>query len=119
MKVGEIFENVPGRVLVDGGLDRRATGCYVSDLLSDVLANGKAGNLWITQHTHPNVVAVASVKELAGVIIVGGKNVEPETVERARMEKVNVMASALSAFEVAGAVYNLMKDKEAKRPEEG
>jgi len=119
MKVGEIFKNVPGHLLVDGGLDRQATGCYVSDLLSDVLANGKAGNLWITQHTHPNVVAVASVKELAGVIIVGGKDVEPETVERAGLEKVNVMASPLSAFEVAGAVYNLMKEEEAKRPEKG
>lgn len=119
MKVSEIFEKVPGQVLVDGGLERRATGCYVSDLLSDVLANGKAGNLWITQHTHPNVVAVASVKELAGVIIVGGKNVEPETVERARVEKVNVMASGLSAFEMAGAVYNLIKDEETKQPREG
>jgi hypothetical protein len=119
MKIADIFSSIQGNLLVDGDLEREASGCYVSDLLSDVLANSKAGNLWITQHTHPNVVAVASVKELSGVIIVGGKNVESETIERARAEKVNIMASGLSAFEAAGSVYNLMKGQEKKVKKEG
>lgn len=107
--VGEIAKRMGGEVLNKGDLDMEISGCYVSDLLSDVLANSQGGNLWITQHTHPNVVAVAAVKELAGVVMVGGKPVEPETVERAKAEKVTVVSSALSAFEAAGFVYNLLK----------
>ena len=58
---------------------------------------------------HPNVVAVAAVKELAGVIVAGGKSIEPETVTRAESEKVTLVTSKLSSFEAAGAVYNLLK----------
>lgn len=106
--VSEIVREMGGKVLNEGDLTEEISGCYVSDLLSDVLANSQGGNLWITQHTHPNVVAVAAVKELAGVIMVGGKPIEPETIERARAENVTVVSSGLSAFETAGFVYNLL-----------
>lgn len=108
-KVNEIIDKVKGNLLVSGNLDIEATGCYVSDLLSDVLANSKTGELWITHHTHPNVVAVAAVKELSAVIIVGGKNIEPETMKRAEAERVTLLTSPLSAFEAAGSVFNLLK----------
>jgi len=51
-------------------LDREVTGGYASDLLSDVLANSKEGNLWITLQVHQNIVGVAGMKELAGIILV-------------------------------------------------
>jgi len=40
-----------------GQLDREVTGGYVSDLLSDVLAHGEEGNVWVTLHIHQNIVA--------------------------------------------------------------
>ena len=42
-------------------LGREVTGGYASDLMSDVLAHGGAGNLWITLQIHQNVVAVAKI----------------------------------------------------------
>jgi hypothetical protein len=108
-RLNDIVEAVGGEVVVGGNLEAEATGCYVSDLLSDVLANSHSGNLWITHHTHPNVVAVAAVKELAGVVVAGGKPIEPETVTRAETEKVTLVTSKLSSFEAAGAVYTLLK----------
>jgi len=43
-------------------LSGECSGGYVSDLLSDVMANAKAGDLWVTLQTHQNIVAVASLK---------------------------------------------------------
>jgi hypothetical protein len=74
-----------------------------------VLANSKEGELWITHQSHPNVVAVASVRGLSGIIITGNRDVEPETIKKAEAEQVNIIISPSSTYEVAGAVYNLLK----------
>jgi hypothetical protein len=91
----------------EAGLDREVTGGYASDLLSDVLANGEEGNIWITLQIHPNIVAVASMKDLAGIILVNGREPEPETVEKAETEKLVIMVTEMPTFEVVGRLYNL------------
>jgi len=90
-------------------LEKDVTGGYTSDLLSDVLANASQDSIWITLQTHPNIVAIASVKGLAGVIIVGGKQPQEETLKKAEAEKVMIMTSDRYSFEVAGKMYQLLK----------
>ena len=74
-------------------LEREISGGYTGDLLSDVLANSKKGNLWITIQIHQNIIAVASSKELSGIIITNGRNPEAETLKIAHEEKRPVMIS--------------------------
>src|SRR5688572_24803537 len=76
------------------------TGGYSSDLLSDVLANAKNGNIWITNQRHVNVIAVASLLGLSGVIIAGGTAPDENTVKKAREENVPLFISELPAFEI-------------------
>jgi len=52
-------------------------------------------------------VAVATLKELAAVVLVGGRMPEAETLDRARQEKVLLLRSSLPSFEVAGRLYQL------------
>ena len=52
------------------GLNQEIAGGYTSDLLSDVMGNADAGMVWITLQTHINVMAIASLKELAAIILV-------------------------------------------------
>ena len=88
-------------------LEGEVTGGYAGDLLSDVLANSKKGNIWITLQTHVNIVAVASSKELSGIIIVNGRIPEDETLKRAEEEKIPIMLTSLSAFGVICKLYEL------------
>ena len=90
-----------------GRLDREVTGGYSSDLMSDVLAHGGEGNLWITLQVHQNIVAVASMKDVAGIILVNGREPEEETVRKAEAEGIPILVSRLSAFELAGRLYSL------------
>ena len=53
-------------------LGRAVTGGYTGDLLSDVMGNSKEGYIWITRQVHQNIVAVASLKEHAGIILING-----------------------------------------------
>ncbi len=86
-------------------------GGYVGDLLSDVMANSKEGDVWITRQVHQNIVAVASLKEHAGIILVQGSEPASDTLDKARKEDIPVMVSDLPAFEAIGKVYNLIVTK--------
>ncbi len=88
-------------------LDNEITGGYASDLLSDVLANSKEGNIWITLQIHQNILAIASLKELSGIILINGRRPEEETVKKAEEEKIPLLVSNLTAFELIGRLYAL------------
>jgi hypothetical protein len=89
-------------------LDREVSGGYVGDLLSDVIANSKEGDLWITRQVHQNVIAVASLKEHAAIIFVQGSEPTEETLSRAVKEGVPLLVSGGSGFEVAGKIYRML-----------
>jgi hypothetical protein len=88
-------------------LDREISGGYVSDLLSDVMANCEEGNIWITLQIHMNIVAVATMKDIAAIILVNSREPEQDTIEKADEENVVIMASELPAFELVGRLYEL------------
>lgn len=91
-------------------LDREISGGYASDLLSDVIANAQKDNVWVTLQIHQNIVAVASLKELTGIIIVNGREPEEETLKKAEMENIPVMVTGLPAFEITGKLYRLLSE---------
>lgn len=96
---------------VRSGNDKLKTeviGGYAGDLLSDVMGNSKEGNIWVTRQIHQNIVAVASLKEHAGIVLVQGAEPAPDTIEKAMNEGIPIMVSDLASFEVIGKIYNLL-----------
>ncbi|NPV30339.1 MAG: serine kinase [Firmicutes bacterium] len=89
-------------------LDQEVSGVYVSDLLSDVMAHAQEGNIWITLQIHPNVIAVATLLNLAAVIISRGAEPEAATLSRADEEGIPVLTTNQPTFEVAGRLYQLI-----------
>jgi len=108
MTIREVVDSSQLEILVQhDGLDAEITGGYASDLLSDVIAHSKAGYLWITMQTHRNIIAVATLKDLAAVVLVNGRAPDPETLEKAREERVVLLGSRLPAFELVGKLYQM------------
>lgn len=89
------------------GLSRTVAGGCAGDLLSDIIAHGRKDDLWVTIQVHPNILAVAVLKELAGIVIAGGREPAAETVERAEREGVPLLVSRLGAFECIGRLHGL------------
>ncbi|MBF0557943.1 MAG: serine kinase [Nitrospirae bacterium] len=110
LTVSAVAEKLGLNVVVKGDMSQIVSGCYISDLLSDVMAHGKDDDLWITLQTHPNVVAVAVIKGISAVILTNERNPEPETIRKAEAEKVTIMVSSLNTFELAGLLYMMLKD---------
>ena len=88
-------------------LNREVRGGYASDLMSDVIANAEEGSVWVTMQTHVNIVAVAAMKELAGIILVNAREPQQDTVAKGEEKQVPILVSRLPAFELIGRLYRL------------
>lgn len=99
---------------VRSGEDKLRTqvkGGYTGDLLSDVMANSREGDIWITRQVHQNIVAVASLKDHAGIVLVQGSEPAKDTLEKAIKEGIPILVADMPGFEVTGKIYNLLKNK--------
>jgi predicted transcriptional regulator len=110
MTISEIVKILNLKVLSgNDNLEKDVTGAYCSDLLSDVMGNAKEGNLWITLQIHKNTIAVASLKELAAIILVNGLKPNEETLELSETENIPILSTSDQAFIIAGKLYELIK----------
>jgi predicted transcriptional regulator len=109
MKVSELVKKLGLEILGgENGLEREITGGYTSDLLSDVMGHAGTGKTWITLQTHKNVMAIASLKELAAVIIVKGYQPEADMLAQSNIEEIPVLGTTDEAFEISGKIYKLL-----------
>ena len=87
--------------------DRDVDGVFVSDMLSDVMAGAKSGNLWVTVQTHKSIVPAANLVDVSAIIITSGKNVPQETIDLANQHDIAVLSTELPSFELVGKLYGL------------
>ena len=106
MNIKELAEKFGLKILTDVYIpDREISGCYSGDLLSDVIANAKKDNIWITMQTHLNIVAVAGLKELAAIIIVMNRIPDKDTIDKAKEEKIIILGSSLTSYQTGGKIF--------------
>lgn len=85
---------------------RIITGGFSSDLLSHVIDKAQQGDAWLTILTNYNMVAPASMTDVSCLIIcdnIACENVTPTEllIEKAELMEINILKTALSAFECA------------------
>jgi len=91
------------------GLSAEVTGGYTSDLLSDVMGHADSGKIWITLQAHKNVIAIASLKELAAVVLIKGITPDEETLNLSEQEEIPILGSSEEAFELSGKLFCLLQ----------
>lgn len=103
ISIGHLADSLSLRPLVEPvpeEIDIR--GCYIGDLLSNVMAQAQPGDLWLTVMTNPNIVAVTQLLGLAGIVILEGHKPMDEALERAGKEGIMIFSSDDSAYNLAG-----------------
>jgi predicted transcriptional regulator len=113
MKVSELINEL-GLTVFSGkeGLERSISGGYASDLLSDVMGNAREGQIWVTLQTHKNVMAIASLKDLAAVILVKGNQPDSDTLKQSNEEGMPILGTDMPAFEIIGKLYKSLEHHE-------
>ena len=106
MKISDLIKKLDLKLLTDSTYeDREISGCYIGDLLSWVMSHADAGNVWITIMNNVNITAVASLCDVACVILAEGVDLSDEIIKKADSANVVVLASEKSAYELSGEIY--------------
>jgi predicted transcriptional regulator len=84
---------------------RTIASVYCGDLLSHVMGSAPEGAAWVTVMNNINVIAVASLTDVACVIIAGGGTPATDVLARADEQGIAVFSSADQVFETALAIH--------------
>lgn len=85
--------------------DRPVTGVYISDMVSDVIANAKAGNVLVTLQVHNNVIAAANLVDVAAIVLTRGRTPAPEALALAEKAEIPIFSTAMDSWQVATRLY--------------
>jgi len=96
--------------------DPSVVGGYAADLLSCAMKGAKKDYVWVTLQSHLNVVAVASLLNLAGVIITEGNRPDQETIARAEKEGVILLVTPKTTYTVVGELTLMGVRGESQNP---
>lgn len=111
MKVKEMIEKLNLTLLTkdvsEDALYAEVEGGYASDLLSNAMGQAQPGMVWVTMQGHQNVAAVASLIGLSAVIVAGDGPVANDTLHKANLNDVVIVATEESAFDIVGKLYAL------------
>lgn len=106
MKVADLIEQFDLTVAAgESGMDRLVKGGYCGDLLSEIMANAPVGCVWLTIQVHQNIVAVAVLREMAAIILVGGNSPDEGTKAKADQENIPILLTSLDSFSLAGRLH--------------
>ncbi|MDD6021416.1 MAG: DRTGG domain-containing protein [Acutalibacteraceae bacterium] len=88
--------------LPDG--EKEVSGGYAGDLLSWVMGRAKEGCAWITIMSNINIIAVASLADVACIILAEGVGVDESVKKTAEEKGVNILSTELPAYETAALI---------------
>ncbi len=92
--------------LADGS--REVTGGYAGDLLSWVMGRASQDEAWVTIMSNPNIVAVATLTDVACVILSEGVAPDAGIAETARQRGINLLGSELATFPLCTRIAALL-----------
>jgi len=104
MKLHEIADKLEFEKLTPV-FDKDVTGVYISDMVSDVIANAKAGNLLVTVQVHANALAAANLVDVCGIVVAQGKKPADDVIKMAVKAEISIFSTALSRWQVATKLY--------------
>lgn len=87
--------------------EREVTGVYIGDLLSWVMGRAPADSAWITIMSNVNVCAVASLADVACVIMAESVIPDPPASQAAKKRGVNIFSSEKTSYMLASELTAL------------
>ena len=87
--------------------EREFSGVYIGDLLSWVMGRAKSDNVWITIMSNINIVAVASLADVACIILAEGVTVDETVRTTAEAKGINLYSSEKTAYELASMLARI------------
>ena len=85
-------------------LERDITVPFCCDLLSVAMGQAPSGSAWVTIMSNLNTLAVASLADVACVILAEGVELDGAVKETANAKGINILTAHMPAYETAMAL---------------
>ncbi len=108
MTVRELCEKTGLNPLTMPEPDREVEGGYAGDLLSWVMGNAFGGCAWVTIMTNRNIIAVASLIDMACIILAEGCELPEDVSALAEAQGINVLNSPLGTYAICAALSKVL-----------
>lgn len=113
MTVKTLIEQLSLEEITVTDYDREVTGGYAGDLLSWVMGRAQDGDAWVTIMTNINVIAVASLADVACVVLAENVPVEADVIGAAAAKDITLLRSAKPTFELCARIGALLDGDKA------
>jgi len=105
MRVQEIVDRLELRSMTRLP-EKNINGVYISDMVSDIIAHAKPGNLLVTVQIHNNVIAAANLVDIPAIIVAQGKLPADDVVKMAEKAQIAILSTSLNRWQVATKLYD-------------
>ena len=106
MRLGDIISIASARTYTTNiDVEREVLHAFASDLMSDVLCYDVTEGLLVTGLTNPQMLRTAEMADVAAILLVRGKEPQPETIRLAEDLDIPLIGTASIMFEVCGRLY--------------
>ena len=97
MKLHELAQKLELKSLVEVP-DKEIGGVYISDMVSDVIANAKAGDVLVTVQIHNNVIAAANLVDICGIVVTQGKEPNEDVIKMAQKAGIPIYSTEMNRW---------------------
>jgi hypothetical protein len=106
MKLKELVEKIKfNPINIGSEVDKELSRPFCCDLLSIAMGKAPENGIWITVMGNINTIAVATLTDVACIILAEGAILDEPALAKAKMQQVTVLSTELPIFEAALAVY--------------
>ncbi len=81
--------------------ERLINGVYIGDLLSWVMGRAESDNAWLTIMSNVNIIAVATLSDVACIILTEGVTLTDDIIALAKEKDINILSTPLPSYECA------------------
>ena len=106
MKLSDLIQSIRARTLtIQSSRDAEIEGIYAGDRISDLLSQGDAGILLVTNLTGLQILRVMELMDVPALCLLNGITPEVEVVRAAEEDGAVLLVSPSSMFETCGRLY--------------
>ena len=117
MKITEIAQVLSASILPAGASGERGIlHVYAGDRISDLIERATPDTLLVTNISNSQLIRVAELMDVPGIVIAGGAEPAPELLAAAGKTGTAIIVSSEGLFETCGRLFGRVHAVEARLP---
>lgn len=108
MKLQELLNKINFKIVTNTQKECDITSVFCCDLLSVAMGKAPADGVWVTVMGNVNSIAVATLADIAFIVLAEGAELDETALEKAKSQDVCVLKTDLPIFQAAKLIDSFL-----------